>query len=278
MRGRTLAELNTKPSVDLSLPALLVSYVYLPQFQKRCEKYAFRDWVLDSGAFSAHMSGTVIHLQEYIDCCLELIETDERLTEVFSLDVIGDHEASLKNLEEMWRQGVPAIPCFHVGEPWDVLDHIAEKYPKIALGGAVGYRKKDAWAAQCFARVWPKKIHGFGFGGQKSILGLPWHSVDATNWEIGPCKYGRWNSFGSMSVRGSNQNLRAEVEWYLKLERKARWRWRKEMAQLESEGVAVRLSMQAKDQDRYDETFATQPTVRLAMAGGQAERNGTLEG
>ena len=63
-------------------------------------------------------------------------------------------------------------------------------------------------------------------------MALPWDSVDATNWESGPCMFGRWNSFGALSVRGSKQNLRAEIEYYLRVEQKARRRWRKTMRQL----------------------------------------------
>ena len=223
-------------------PALLVSFVYLDLFLKQREKYYYRDWVMDSGAFSAFHSGVEIKLQEYIDCCKRLLDEDQTLTEVFALDVIGDWQASLDNCAEMWRQGVPAIPCYHVGEPEHVLLTIAADYPKIALGGAVGYKKKNDWARQCFARVWPQKIHGFGFGSEKSILLLPWHSVDATSWEIGPCKFGRWQSFGKMSVRGSKQNLRAEVEFYLNLEQRARQKWRKQMEELETAGPTVRLA------------------------------------
>jgi len=224
---------------DDSLPALLVSYAYLPQFLENKHRYHYRDWVMDSGAFTAHASGKEVVLQDYIDCCKKLLAEDQTLTEVYALDVIGDWKASLINVEEMWRQEVQAIPCFHYGEPWDVLKAIAGNYPKIAIGGCVGKRDKDKFAGQCFARVWPKKVHGFGFGSEKSLMLYPWHSVDATNWEIGPCKYGRWASFGAIgtaniSVRGSKQNLRAEVEYYLELERKARQRWKKEMAILES--------------------------------------------
>ncbi len=252
-------------------PALLVSYVYLPGFLKHRHRYHYRDWVLDSGAFSAHNSGVEIKLQDYIDTCKQLFETDSTLTEVFALDVIGDWRASLKNCEEMWRQGVPAIPCFHAGEPWEALMHMARDYPKIALGGVAyaGGNRKMKWAEQCFARVWPKKIHGFGFGSESQIMGLPWHSTDATNWEIGPCRFGRWQSFGQMSVRGSNQNLRAEVEWYLELERKAQFRWRKEMAQLaklKEPAPAVRLSLGGNMRDggeQRGEALAG-PHVRLA--------------
>lgn len=224
-------------------PALLVSYVYLAPFLKNRHRYAYRDWVLDSGAFSAHNSGTEIKLQDYIDCCKELRATDPTMTEVFALDVIGDWKASLKNCEEMWRQGVEAIPCYHVGEPETELRAMAKDYPKIALGGCVGYRQKLKFAEQAFARVWPKAIHGFGFGSEKDIMALPWHSVDATNWEIGPCKFGRWNAFGQMSVRGSKQNLRAEVDWYLDLERRARQKWTGAMKQLDNAQTAVRLAL-----------------------------------
>lgn len=230
-------------------PALLISYHYLKGWLQEKSKVQYRDWVMDSGAFSAHSLGVTINLQDYINTCKMLKDQDPTLTEIFALDVIGDWKASLKNCEEMWKQGVEAIPCFHVGEPEHVLKSIAANYPKIALGGAVGYRGKDKWAEQCFARVWPKKIHGFGFGSEKSIMLLPWHSVDATNWELGPCKFGRWQSMGGQYVnwRGGGQNLRAEVEWYLKLEERARAKWAGAMKQLE--GVE------------------SKPDVRLAVKG-----------
>ncbi len=217
-------------------PALLVSYAYLKNWLKHKHRFAYRDWVMDSGAFSAHNAGTEVNLQEYIDTCKRLKESDPTLTEIYSLDVIADWKGSIKNCEQMWKQGVEAIPCYHVGEPEHVLKTLARDYPKIALGGAVGYRQKDEWAKQCFARVWPKKIHGFGFGAEKSIMGLPWHSVDATNWEIGPCKFGRWASMGGQYVnwRGGKQNLRAEVEWYLDLEQRARQKWAAAMKAIEA--------------------------------------------
>lgn len=219
---------------DGAKPALLISYYYLPAFIENQLRYAYRDWALDSGAFSAHMSGVAINLQDYIDCCKSLLELDPTLTEVFALDVIGDWKASLRNTEEMWKQGVPAIPCFHYGEPWSVLTGLAKDYSKIAIGGCVGKRDKDEFAGQCFSRVWPKALHGFGFGAKESLLKLPWHSVDATNWETGPCAFGRWAAFGgTLSVRGSSQNLRAEVEYYLDLEQRAREHWKKEMVKID---------------------------------------------
>lgn len=248
----------------------MVSFVYLKGFLKNRQLYDIRDWVLDSGAFSSHASGTTIDLQEFIDKAKELQATDQQLSEVFALDVIGDWRASLKNCEEMWKQGVQAIPCFHVGEPWDVLTSLARDYPKIALGGAVGFRGKDSWAAQCFSRVWPKKIHGFGFGTEKSIMSLPFHSTDATNWELGPTKFGRWASYkANLKWRGSKQNLRSEVEYYLRIERAAQSRWEKEMALLEaSPSPSVRLAYGGADATVLRALGG--PTVRLAVDAAAA--------
>lgn len=225
-----------RPTAGGGEPGLLVSFFYLKQFQRSRSSYGFRDWVMDSGAFSAHASGGTIDLVEYIETAKELITSDTKLTEVFSLDVIGDWRASMKNTEAMWKAGIPAIPCYHVGEPEDVLISIAKEFDKIALGGAVGFRGKGKWAAQCFARVWPAKIHGFGFGAETDIMSLPWHSVDATNWEIGPCAFGTWQAFGgaNLGIKGSQQPLRVEVERYLSIERRAKERWKKEMRLLDT--------------------------------------------
>lgn len=231
-----------------SKPALLISYYYLKGFLEDQDRYAYRDWVMDSGAFSAMNSGKEIVLQDYIDCCKRLMKSDPTLTEIYALDVIGDVDASLRNCEEMHRQGVPAIPTFHYGSPWGALMYIASVYPKIAIGGCVGKRDKEEFAAQCFARVWPKKMHGFNFASERSVMLHPWHSVDSTDWEIKPCKFGHWRAFGNngstkyVNWRGSTQNLRSEVEWYLQLERRARVRWKKEMQILEEISPSYPLS------------------------------------
>ena len=229
-------------------PALLVSFFYLDGWTKHRDKYIYRDWALDSGAFSAFNSGAIIDLDEYIETCLQLMEEDTTLAEIFSLDVIGDHKATLKNTEKMWKAGVPAIPTYHIGEPASYLKHLKKNYDKIAIGG-VARRKggvKTKFAEQVFSRVWPMKIHGFGYGSEKHIMGLPFHSTDATNWELGPCGFGRWNAFGNLSIRGSKQNLRAEVEWFMKLEQRAKRKWKKEMLLLDqkTKHSMVRLAVQ----------------------------------
>jgi hypothetical protein len=225
--------------------------VYVKAFLAERGGLVYRDWVLDSGAFSAHTSGTHIDLDAYIAFCKHMLGTDTSLTEVFALDVIGNPEASRVNCEKMWEAGVPAIPCFHYGSPVEFLTEMARRYPKIAIGGCatMASAAKLEFAKQVFARVWPKKIHGFGFGTEEQILTFPFHSVDASTWEMGPCAFGRWRQFGKLSVRGGKQNLKGEIRAYMEIEARARVRWRKEMSLLEG---------------------GSPPTVRLAVVSSRA--------
>lgn len=256
---------SVKRLPDELAPSLLLSYHYYWNAVEIIQKYVHRDWVLDSGAFSAKNSGAEIDLDTYIAFCHEVLAGPCPPAEIFALDVIGDAEGTKRNTEKMWAAGIEAIPAYHIGEPDRYLRHYAETYPKIALGGVARLpgRAKYDWAKECFARVWPKKIHGFGFGTERDVLGLPFHSTDSTNWEMGPCAFGRWKSYGGagrasvkLNVRGSNHDLRGEIEWYLKLEQRARTKWRKQMEEL----------------DALDEPC---PTVRLACVNFSNPRHGS---
>lgn len=242
-------------------PAILVSYAYLKTFAEQKERLAYRDWALDSGAFTAYQLGKPVVLEEYIEDAKALVEEDDTLSEVFALDVIGDWKASAANVDRMWEAGIRAIPCFHAGSPEHELIRLSKTFPKIALGGIAlaKTKKKLAWARQCFARVWPCAIHGFGFGSEQAIMALPWHSTDATNWEIGPCKFGQWAAYGGerVSIRGSHQNLRVEVEHYLRIERRARARWGPILEKAGLGGdVSVRLSSSSTNKVRLSKLNA----------------------
>ena len=224
--------------------ALLISFYYLDVFLRHRADYFYREWVMDSGAFSAHNKGVEIDLTKYIETCKELSATDQNLKEIYALDVIGDWRASIKNTERMWNEGVQAIPCYHAGEPWYVLNYLAQNYPKIAIGGVARAKidVKVAFSKECFARVWPKKVHGFGMTGYRTtggdlIIDFPFHSTDSTNWEMGPLAFGNWCKFGRMDARGKDfannrVDLRSNIKYFLNLEAKARVRWRKEMQAL----------------------------------------------
>lgn len=219
----------------LPSPAILVSYFYWRLYMADRASYIFRDYALDSGAFSAHNSGKIIELDAYAEFAAERLATDKQCAEVFTLDVIGDWRASMRNTHKLWERGIPATPIYHVGEPESVLIGMAREYPRIALGGAVRMeaRAKHAFAKACFAKVWPARIHGLGFAAEGTMMAVPFSSVDATNWATDPAMYGRWKAFGGkVSVRG-HQNLRAEAEWYLRLEQRLKMRWARRLGELD---------------------------------------------
>jgi hypothetical protein len=235
--GGTLKHISTGFTAPPSA-AVLCSYVYFDVFEPLLMRYPHvRQWCLDSGAYTAYMLGKEIKLQDYIDFCKRMQASQRPPVEIFSLDVIGDPAATLKNTEEMWKQGVEAIPCYHAGEPEHVLRTMARDYPKIAVGGAAGRlfgSVRQRYLEQCFARVWPKKIHAFGIATEEILQSLPFHSADASSWEIGPLRYGTWQAY-DLPVSGTRKNfdLRPEVMVYLNVEAKLKSKWAAQMAQLE---------------------------------------------
>lgn len=220
-------------------PALLVSYLISEKFLVHADKLSYSDWMLDSGAYSAHTLGIVIKLDEYTAYCKDLLARRTDLAEVAALDVIGDWKASLKNTDYMLSKGVPATPCYHQGEPWDVLVGMAKDYPRIAIGGMVGAAPlaKMAWVKECFQRVWPTRIHGFGIVNRDICLAVPFASVDATNWAFSPSLAGGWRGFtpkGRVTKLGTRKiyNYQSEVRHYLRLEALLKHRWAPELAKL----------------------------------------------
>ncbi len=213
------------------LPAILVSYVWLDEFRKHRHRFHFRDWVLDSGAFSAHVRDIEIKLEDYIETAKEFLGSDDTLKEVFALDVISDWKESLKNYEAMWEAGVPAVPTYHVGEPEHVLRTLAREYPKIAISGSgtkmYSRKERGRLFAQCFERVWPKRIHLFATLDKAILETLPVHSADSSSWALNAAGYGWWKGFGLQRLRqrGVSPHLQTEVDWYIKYERRLKAKW-----------------------------------------------------
>src|SRR5262249_13386189 len=109
-----------------------------------------------------------------------------------------------------------------------VVVELARAFPKIAIGGVVGWNitRKVAWADQVFARVWPAAVHGFGFNSRQLLMRLPFHSVDHSTWEQAPHCWGWLESLGcDVSIPGGNKNLTGEVYHYLKMEAAAATKW-----------------------------------------------------
>jgi len=210
-------------------PSLLVSYMFLKDFYKTRSSIGYRDWVLDSGAFTAWNSGKPIDVYRFMDDVHRMLQEDKDLpAEIFSLDVIGDPVATLKNAVLLRDSGLDVIPTWHAGEPKTYLKELAATFPKIAVGGMAGGfqvmtpTRKRAICDEVFNAVWPKLIHGFGVGGPEALLELPFDSSDASNWAVGPMAWATWAYWNEwqdkISIPTSHLDLRCEIHYYLKME------------------------------------------------------------
>ncbi len=229
------------------LPSFLSAYPSLKDWRQGGRVH-YSDWVLDSGAYSVWASGGQVDLGKYIAQCQECFTWPSPPSQVFSLDVIGDWRESRKNTERMWEAGVKATPCYHLGEPWDVLLSLAKDYPRIAIGGIARSpgKVKLEFAKQCFARVWPKVVHGFALCNRRWVEALPFASVDSASWFLQPVRYGLHKALSStgreVSVRrGGVSSLKCEVDFYLDLQAEMRQKWAKQMEQIGIDGPTLYL-------------------------------------
>ena len=143
---------------------------------------------LDSGAFSAFTQGVEIDIGRYCDY---IHKNADIILFPSVLDAIGDAEGTYRNQEEMERRGVRPLPCFHYGEPLDLLQHYVDNYDYITFGGMVPISTPqlklwldDIWTNYLtFADGTPKiKVHGFGLTSLPLMLRYPWYSVDSSTW------------------------------------------------------------------------------------------------
>lgn len=217
-----------------SIPSILISYAYIKGFMKRKKYIDYSEWVMDSGAFTAYNIGKPVEIHDYIRFCKMVMGSPDPPAEIFALDVIGDWRASLRNYELMLKAGIPIVPIFHYGEPFEMLRDISQHCEKISLGGCATITKnvKKKWYEQAFARTWPKKIHGLGLADKDLFLSYPWASTDASTWIVGCFRYGRYSCFNErLSIRGF-KDLRCELEYYLRLQRAGQSKWKKVMEDL----------------------------------------------
>lgn len=170
---------------------VLTSYFPLSKRKdlERMSIFQSKDTFLDSGAFSAFAQNLDVDIQKYCDF---IKATRGSWTYYAALDVIGNYEATMKNLAYMEDQGLTPLPTFHYGSPLEKLDELLTKYDYVCLGGLVSLstdrKRMTSWLNKCFkivGRHWPKKIHGFGVNSLWIWEKYPFWSVDATSWSSG---------------------------------------------------------------------------------------------
>lgn len=128
----------------------LIGQPVLESFAYQCSHFAryrptWRSAFLDSGAFTELTQGVAIDLGAYIDFCLEHGAMYERIANLD--DIRGDVARSQANHHRMLDAGIRALPVFHQGEAWSVLDEVVSSAPDRFIG--VGFQRpiRDALMA-----------------------------------------------------------------------------------------------------------------------------------
>lgn len=143
---------------------------------------------LDSGAYSAFTQGIKVDLPRYCD----YIKKNADIILLASvLDAIGDPKQTWLNQQEMEKNGVKPLPCFHYGEDERYLEAYLEEYDYISLGGLVPISTPQL--IMWLDRIWDLylvgkdrrarvKVHAFGITNFQTLRRYPWYSVDSTLW------------------------------------------------------------------------------------------------
>lgn len=189
-KGRVYARLDeTEKWMRDSVENHLESYHYIhrPRAVQRIRDEGVKVF-LDSGAFSAYTQGVEIDIGRYCDY---IHENADIIDFPSVLDAIGDAEGTYRNQEEMERRGTNPLPCFHYGEPLELLEHYVSKYEYITIGGMVPISTPQLklWLDDIWDRYLtdesgrPRtKVHGFGLTSLPLMLRYPWYSVDSSTW------------------------------------------------------------------------------------------------
>lgn len=215
---------------------VLIAFPYLRQYRRRlATTWRASRTMLDSGAFTAHQLGHEVDLEALTR------ETKRAWSESVSLDVIGDWRGSVQNFTAMLVAGSPAMPVFHVGDPWELLDVYAATGRKIGLGGLVGRSRRqiEQFCDGVFARRWPWRFHAFGQAREDLLLQFPFDSADSTSW-MAPAVYARGVPLRGVGrierVRGCSgrllfPTLHYSIERVLDLQDRLAARWARELVE-----------------------------------------------
>lgn len=141
--------------------------------------------ILDSGAYTAYNKGKVIDIDKYIEF-YNTYKSD--LFNCFNLDKIGDGKGSYKNWVHLKRNGVDAIPVFHIGSDEKWLKRYMSKTDFIGIGAiaSMSSTKRKLGLDRVFKEYFTNdkgqatyKIHGLGLTAPSILEGYPWYSVDS---------------------------------------------------------------------------------------------------
>lgn len=206
---------------------------------------------LDSGAFSAFSQGVEIDLNKYC----HYIKTNSDIVDFASvLDAIGDYRGTWKNQAAIEANGVAVLPCYHYGEPLEVLEYYVKHYKHFTIGGLVPVStpQMKIWLDRIWERVLtdengvPKaRIHGFGVTSLPMMLRYPWDSVDSSTWV-------QWAANGMILLPESGKQIDISNQ---SSRRKQAWQHIDSLPQLQRQAIEDEIGRTGADPDRLRQFY-----------------------
>lgn len=158
----------------------------------------YKDFLLDSGAFTFFSSGKVVDWEKYVEEYAKFI-VDNNIKKFFELDIdvlVGyPYVKSLRKKLE-YLTGQKCIPVWHKSRGLDDFIELCNEYSYVAVGGIVSKEiTQDEYELFSYlineAHKRGVKVHGLGFTNLEGMKKYHFDSVDSTSWTTG-------NRFGAI--------------------------------------------------------------------------------
>jgi hypothetical protein len=148
-------------------------------------------FLLDSGAFTAWKSNKPIKLDDY---CKFIENLPFKPWRYFTLDVIGDAEASFKNYQIMLDRGFNPVPIFTRGEDLSMIDEYYKTSDVLGVGGLVGTKGNKGFVKGFMKKVDGRKVHWLGFTNKNFVSYYKPYMCDSSSWE-GGARFGTFDIY-----------------------------------------------------------------------------------
>lgn len=170
---------------------ILMSFYYIDDVVVRLIP-RFKNFMLDSGAFTYLVSGKHINWDEYVSRYIDFIKT-YKVEKFFELDIdplIGYEKVKKIRQRIEHETGKQCIPVWHRSRGKEEFLRMCEEYPYVALGG-IAVKEIKRTEHKYFpwfineAHKRGAKIHGLGYTNLKGLKKYHFDSVDSSAWTAG---------------------------------------------------------------------------------------------
>lgn len=170
---------------------ILMSFYYIDDVVVRLIP-RFKNFMLDSGAFTYLISGKHVDWDEYVSRYIAFIK-EHKIEKFFELDIdplIGYEKVKKIRQRIEHETGKQCIPVWHRSRGKEEFFRMCNEYPYVALGG-IAVKEIKRTEHKYFpwfineAHKRKAKIHGLGYTNLEGLKKYHFDSVDSSAWTAG---------------------------------------------------------------------------------------------